>query len=296
MSSTEAQVINSRLNISAINYIKNPDYYKNEISKVSSEASLKDGKKVYIPLSLFNAKFYLELIDDDTLQVHGLENFSVFFKNSEGNEEFALSKDFTIKRKDINLSKNLTSLRSRFIPYIFAKDIFEKLDKKIIRGNLFTINFLIETKKAYIYQDLKPGISLASLNSMHGYFFGKDRVNITVAWQNKAEYREFDLIHDEARSSCFSLSEYPSCCGLMTLNGVNSPTAKEFIINNSNLINNLGYFFGFSRYIFVNHSISSYQNLPQGSNFPRLRKLIDFTNRRNQHKLGIFTKTLTKYV
>lgn len=294
MSTETAVAIDERENTISSLLAKNTDDINKSISIINS-------KITYYP-SLFKfCNFRVAFLDEKTIKIYNWDNIVEFFGveniNSEHyNKIYSLFKvennTCVIERSNLKSMNNLykASNTNDYMLHAILNHVFFLEDKKAF---LNTENDLVITVKTPRYNQVQiNGSSFATFNriGMHGYFFANDLISISIKTVQK-KYAHNDYTNFIGG---FTLSEYPTCCGLMMVYGFSQ--AKNEYEYMEPLINNLGHAAGFSRFIFVNNNISRYDDYKKKTLTNKLRKLIDFTNKRNTNKLGIFSQSITKYV
>lgn len=292
--STEAAVA---INNEEIEMLKQLNY---NTSQINEKIIIKNANVSYYASPFKYCKIRISFLDEETIKIYNWDNVSEFFK---------LKNDSELYHKlygELNIKNNICIIKKSDLKSLsFIENVAQSKDS-IVQVILYHA-FFLKNKKAFNFktEDLSiimqfPILGQVEINSkniytnnrlgMHSYFAGNDLMSITIQKiEKKYINNDYSLLIGKV-----TLSEYPTCCGLMMVYGF-SQYSNEYKYLEP-LINNIGHAAGFSRFIFVNNNISRYDDYKKETLKNKLRKLIDFTNKRNTNKLGIFSQSITKYV
>lgn len=292
--STEAAVA---INNEEIEILKQLNY---NTSQINEKKIIKNANVSYYANPFKYCNIRISFIDEETIKIYNWDNLSEFFKlKNNNNLSHIIYENFNIENNICIIKKS--DLKS----FSFIENQLESKNS-IVHVILYHV-FFLKNKKAFNFEaeDLSiimqfPILNQIEINSknvftnnrtgMHSYFGGNDLMFINI---NK-------IVKKYINNECsviigkVTLSEYPTCCGLMMAYGFSQYSNEyEYL---EPLINNIGNAAGFSRFIFINNNIERYDEYKKKTLTNKLRKLIDFKNQRNDNKLGIFSQSITKYV
>lgn len=292
--STEAAVA---INNEEIEILKQLSYNASQINK---KKIIKNANVSYYANPFKYCNIRISFIDEETIKIYNWNNLSEFFRLKDDNNSYHTIYGY------FNIENNICIIKKSDLRSLSF--IENRLDPKnsIVQVILYHV-FFLKNKKAFNFQteDLSiimqfPIINQVEINSksvytnnrtgMHSYFAGNDSMSITIKKiEKKYINNDYTVMIGKV-----TLSEYPTCCGLMMAYGFSQYTNEyEYL---EPLINNIGNAAGFSRFIFTNNNIERYDEYKKKTLTNKLRKLIDFKNQRNANKLGIFSQSITKYV